>query len=85
MSVPALSGAKGPGATNITNWSWVQEPCLTAARLADGHSDRQAGRKSKNCDEQLTHIVRVMQSYFFILNTIYSVESGFPGEILSSL
>jgi len=49
--------------------------CLTAARLADGHSDRQAGRKAKSVTTvpavalakagQLTHIVRVRQSDLF--------------------
>jgi len=43
---------------------------MTAARLADGHSDRQAGRKAKSVTTvpavalakagQLTHIVRVI-------------------------
>ena len=37
-----------PGATTITNLSWVQE-YLPAGR-----------QESKKCDKQLTHIVRVM-------------------------
>ena len=79
----------------ISGFAWLNEPTEKASagqtsNLPDSGS--QANRLGGICPGGL-HISESalyltdggICSYFFILNTRYSVESGLPGDIMSSL